>query len=368
MQEREVYVTGIGSYSPGEPIPFDKIDDVLGKIDGAPKNLLKRINRLRPIMKELLGIEYSYYALDPKTRKQTETNITMSVKSAGKALDMAGMEAANIDLLIYAGIVFDVWCPPSSVLVQDALNIPYCAEMSIHSNCTAIYKAIQAATDMIANGRYDNALVISSQLSSSILRAEYFNQKVLTEEQAILRWFLSDGAGALVFSSSNNGGKAQFKVVDTYLESVGAGMKPSMEMLAGASYWNVPEVYEKGWHHLTQDLKTVAAIAPKIGGEGILRMIEKTNLDVSTVKCFLLNVPTKHIMDLSEKIVRRNLQNPELTIYTKLASRGYQGVPAAIIALDEYTRENQLEPGDRIFSFVTESSKWMHAGFILEAC
>jgi 3-oxoacyl-[acyl-carrier-protein] synthase III len=367
MKGRDVYVGGIGSFSPGEPVPFDMIEDVLGKITDAPKKILKRIDRMRPLMKEMLGIEYSHYALDPKTRQQTEDNVSMSVKSAKKALEMAEMGATEIDLIVYAGILFDVWCPPSSTLVQDALNIPYCAEMTIHSNCTAIYKAIQVASDLIAYGRYDNALVVTSQLSSTFLRAEYFNQKALTEEQAILRWFLSDGAGAMVLTSKNSG-KVRLKVVDTYLESVGVGIEPSMKMLVGTSKWDISEIHEHGWHHLTQDLKTVAKLAPELGKKGFKTMLEKTNLNLSTVKCFFANIPTKHLMDLLVKTLRIDFQNPHLHFYTKLSTRGYQGPPAIIIAIDEYMKETQLSPGDRLVSFVTESSKWMHAGFILEYC
>jgi len=365
MAGRDVYLTGIGSFSPGEPVPFDKIEDVLGKITEAPKRVLKRIERMRPIMKEMLGIEYSHYALDPDTRQLTETNVTMSVKSTNKALEVAGMDASRIELIVYAGIFYDYMCPPTSVFVQEALNIPYCAEISIHSNCTAIYKALQVASDLIAYGRYNTALVVTAQLSSPFLRAEYFNQKQLTEEQTVLRWFLSDGAGALLLTSDKPE-KPCIKVRDTYLESVGVGIEPSMRMLIGASRSNLPEIYRNGWHHLTQDLKTVAKLAPELGGKGVRSMLEKWDLNLSGVKCFFLNIPTKHLMDIGVKIIKDNLNNPDLFFYTKLSTRGYPGAPAIIIALDEYLHDTTLNPGDQLVSFVTESSKWMHAGFILE--
>jgi 3-oxoacyl-[acyl-carrier-protein] synthase-3 len=365
MVGKNVYLAGIGSFSPGDPVPFDKIEDVLGRITDAPEKLLKRIDRMRPIMKEMLGVEYSHYALDPNTRQITETNVSMSVKAANKALEMANMNASQIDLIVYAGIFFDHMCPPTSVFVQEALNIPHCAEISIHSNCTAIYKALQVASDLIACGRYKNAIVVTSQLSSPFLQAEYFNQKVMTEEQVILRWFLSDGAGALVLSS-NKPAKPCLKVLDTYLESVGVGLEPAMKMLIGASRSNVLEIYKNGWHHLTQDLKTVAKLAPELGRKGFRRMRGKCNFDPSKIKCFFLNIPTKHLMDTGVEIIKTELNNPDLYFYTKLSTRGYPGAPAIIIALDEYLHETSLNPGDLLVSFVTESSKWMHAGFILE--
>lgn len=368
MKGRDVYVAGIGSFSPGEPIPFDNIEDVLGELTDAPKKVKKRIKRLRPILKQMLGIKYAHYAIDPQTRQPTETNTTMSVKCAQKALQMAKMDASDIDLITYGGIFYDYMCPPNTVMIQEALDIQYCAEISIHSNCTSSYKALQVAADMVSNSRYDTALVVSSQLSSLFLRSEYYNQEKITEGQAILRWFLCDGAGAFVLTSQKPDHPC-FKLVDTYLESVGVGIEPSMRMLIGAINTNLPEIYANGLHHLIQDFQVVSKLAPDLFKKGMETMIEKTNFDLTKVKCFFANIPTKHLMDLAIKKLRsETFKNPELVIYTRLATRGYQGPPAVIIALDEYIRNTVLKQGDYIASLVTESSKWMHAGFIMEYC
>lgn len=367
MKERDVYITGIGSFSPGEKIPFDKIEDVLGKFNEAPPKLLRWIDRMRKIMKEALGIEYAHYVLDPKTRKPTEDNVTMSSKSALEALKMAKLDASKIDLIVYAGVLMEQVCPPTTTLIQEALGIPYCAEISIHSNCTAIYKALQVAADLIANGRYNNALVVTSQISSAFLRAEHFNQKILSQEQVILRWFLCDGAGAFILTS-NNLQSPRLKIVDTYIESVGLGIKPSMTALFGGNRVNMLESYENGWHHLTQNFAEVAKIAPPLFKKGLDNMIDRIGLDVSKVNYFFANIPTNHLMDLCVTSLRKDWNLPNLKFYTKLGKRGYPGAPAIVIALGDFMRETKLSTGDILVSFVTESSKWMHAGFVLEYC
>jgi len=367
MTPSSVYITGIGSYSPGNPVPFECIEDVLGRLEGVPKKLEKRLERLRSVLREMLGIEYSYYAYDPQTGTFTDTNVSMCEKAARKALDQAHLAARDVELIVYAGILYDVMCPPSSVLVQEALGIPYCAELSIHSNCTAIYKALQVAADLLAGGRYRNALIVTSQMSSAFLRAEYFNPKMVSLEQVILRWFLSDGAGAWVLSR-HPGPHVSLRVTETYLESVGLGIQPSMRMMAGALHANLVEVYEKGLHHLEQDIKMVSELAPKLFKQGFDTMREKTGLNMKDVTCFFANIPTKHMMDLLVNGLRRDFQLPDLPFYTKMATRGYPGAPAIVIALDEYLQEKPVLSGDRLVSFVTESSKWMHAGFILDAC
>jgi 3-oxoacyl-[acyl-carrier-protein] synthase III len=198
--------------------------------------------------------------------------------------------------------------------------------------------------------------------------AEYYNQKAVTVEQAILRWFLSDGAGALVLSSKKPD-RPCLQIVDTYLESVGVGIEPSMRLMVGSNNPRPLDFYEKGSHHLTQDFQVVSKLAPDLFKEGMEAMTEKTQLDLNTVKCFFANIPTKHLMDEAKKRLRyEKFNNPDLPFYTPLAIRGYPGAPAVVISLDEYMKEVELQIGDRIASFVTESSKWMHAGFIMEYC
>ena len=125
------------------------------------------------------------------------------------------------------------------------------------------------------------------------------------------------------------------------------------------------ERFEVG-QRATQDIKAVARLAPELFGKGIHKMLRKTGIDISRVKCFFANIPTKHFMDLAITNLRKDFQNPDLPFYTRLNTRGYQGAPSIIIGLDDYMKEASLDQGDYLVSFVTESSKWMNAGFVLE--
>jgi len=363
---KDVYITGVGSYSPGDPIPFNRIEDVLGKITEAPPKLLNWIERVRPIFRELLGIDAYYYALDPVTRRPTEDNVTLSVKSAERALAMAGIEAAEIDLLVYAGILMENVCPPTSVLIQEKLKIPECADFAIHSNCTSVYKALQLASDLLANGRYSNALIVTSQLSSSFLRSEFFNQRLLQKKQVILRWFLCDGSGALVLTTQKRPIPKQLRVIDTYVDSPGLGLGPDMYCEMGGTRCNPLEVYEKGWHHLNQNFENIGKVAPGLFRQARIKMMAGSGIKIEDIKYFLANIPTKHLNDLLIGTFKKGLNLKNMVFYTKLAERGYPGPSAILMALDGFLGETPLVKGDLVMSLVTESSKWMHGGFILE--
>ncbi len=364
--KNDVYVAGIGSYSPGEPIPFSQLEEVLGEITEAPPKLLRWIERMRPIMEGMLGVEYCHYALDPKTRQPTDDNVTMSIKSAEKALAMAGLGPRDIDLLVYAGVMPEYVCPPTTTLIQEELQIPECAEYEIHSNCTSIYKALQLAADQISLGRYKTALITTAQLSSPFLRAEYYNQKVLEKPQILLRGFLSDGAGALVVTSDPNIGQKRLRVVETYTESMGLGLGPDMYCRVGGHRVNPLENYEKGVHHLTQNFDQVAKLGGELAIKAAEEMMKRVGMDWHQVKYVFMNVPTKHLYDMVVSYMEEVMNVHHVQFYSKLAERGYPGPCAIVHGLDDFLQNNTPDQGDILASVVAESSKWIYAGFVLE--
>ena len=148
VEENFVKVSGTGSFLPGDPIPFDEIEDYLGEITKAPQKVIRWIKRTKPVMKEMLDIDHVYYAIDPRTKERTEDHVTMSVKAARRALEAAHLKPEDVDLITF-GSSFNQQIPPITTRIQEALGIEACAEMAIHSNCTSAYKAL-----LVAHGKY----------------------------------------------------------------------------------------------------------------------------------------------------------------------------------------------------------------------
>ncbi len=366
QREPFIQITGSGSFLPGEPVPFDDIDRYLGKITDATPKVMKWMERMRPLMKEMLEVEQYHYAIDPVTREFTEDNVSMSVKAAREALAMAGIDSNDIELIVYGSAHMDQM-PTPSVRIQEALGIERCAELSIHANCTSAYKALLLAGDLLRNGRYRNALVLSSGMSSSELRAEYYNQPLIRKEDLFLRWFLCDGAGALVLERRDNKSNGLF-LDHTYMESVG-GKKPSSMGNRRPAFWMNPrEEYERGYHHLAQMFQHLQSYFHDPDGtvfsKGLRRMIDTYHIDLSRLRFFQVNLPSKHISDLVlEECAALGIQPG--TLYTKISKLGYSGPPMVFICLDRILREEKLDDGDLIVSFVTEVSKFMQAGYAM---
>jgi len=366
--ERFVKLIGTGSFLPGNPITINEVDNYLGELTEAPQKIQKWLKRMKSLMNEMLEVDHYHFAIDPETREFTEDNITMSVKAANNALKEAGLKATDIDLIVY-GSAHQDQMPTASVRIQEELGIEQCGEISIHANCTSAYKALLVASDFLKSGRYKNALVISSGMSSSELRAEYYNQPIVKKEELFLRYFLSDGAGALVLQITDKKEGGLF-VEETYMESIG-GKKPSAMMNKRPAYWmNPKEEFELGYHHLAQmfndQLKT--HFHDEDGSvflKGLKRMLAIHPINLNELKYFQVNFPSKHISELimdecDELGIDRN------TLYTKMSTMGYAGPPMAFISIDKIRKEENLNKGDIILSFVTEVSKFMQAGYILK--
>lgn len=382
MRLHEVKIAGTGSWLPGEAVAFEDIEQILGEFEGQDEDFYRWYKRSRKIMRQLLGMENYFYALDPLTRTPTQTCASMAAHAARPALAQAGISAEEVDLLIYAGSSMDHFiCPPTSVLVQQALGIPSCAEYSIHSNCTATYKAIELAFELLGTGRYQTALIVSSSLVSNALKSSYYNPAHLTRDQAMLRWFLCDGAGALVLRRGDVAPGPGLYVVDTFLESVGSGVPPHMYSRAGASTAGPLPDYSEGLHHITQDFRAVSTLGPRLFVEGFRRMVaqirKKKGDDhfrtrARDVSHFLVNVPSRHLIDLAGEDLAGEFkphlgdQVPFDLYYSTIDKRGYTGPASILLTLDRLFRTEPLRPGQLIVSFVTESSKWMNAGFMLE--
>jgi len=362
-----IKIAGTGSFLPGKAIPSGEVDYYLGELPDAPEKIRKWMGRVRGLMKELLEVEFYHFAFDPVSRTFTEDNVTMSVKAAKKALTDAGMCARDIGLIVY-GSAHQDQMPTASVRIQEGLGIEQCGEISVHANCTSAYKALLLAFDMLRNGRYKTALVISSGISSSELIAEYYNQPIVKKEELFLRYFLSDGASALVLTAEDIRKDGLF-VEHVYMESIGGNKPSAMGNRRPAYFMNPKEEFEKGYHHLAQMFQEElrANFHEEDGSvfiKGLQRMISKYDISIENLRFFQVNFPSKHITELiMDECAALGIHRE--CLYSKMATMGYIGPPMALLCLDRIKKEETLADGELILSFVTEVSKFMQAGYAI---
>ena len=120
--------------------------------------------------------------------------IELSTVAASRALACAGLDAGDVDLIIYGGVSNEELCPNSSSGVQLALGATRAASIDLNTACTSFCYGLATATAMIRTGMIRNAVVIGVELISRYM--DWSNRNV-----AVL---FGDGAAAVVLQASDN--------------------------------------------------------------------------------------------------------------------------------------------------------------------
>ncbi len=120
--------------------------------------------------------------------------IDLSTIASARALACAGLEAADVDLIIYGGVSNDELVPNSASGVQFALGATNAASIDLNTACTSFCYGLATATAMIKSGMARNAIVIGVELISRYM--DWSNRNV-----AVL---FGDGAAAVVLQASEN--------------------------------------------------------------------------------------------------------------------------------------------------------------------
>jgi 3-oxoacyl-[acyl-carrier-protein] synthase-3 len=175
MSRRSV-VLGVGSALPQRRISNEE--------------LAKTVETTDAWIVERTGIRSRYVA------GEGETTASLATDAARRALEQAGVDAADIDLIVLATATPDQTFPSSATKVQAALGIDDCIAFDVHAVCTGFLYALSVADSMLRSGNAAKALVIGAETFSRILD---------WEDRATCVLF-GDGAGALVLGAEETEG------------------------------------------------------------------------------------------------------------------------------------------------------------------
>jgi 3-oxoacyl-[acyl-carrier-protein] synthase-3 len=131
--------------------------------------------------------------------------------SAGRqALEQAGVDPANLDLVLVATIAADELSPNASPIVAHELGATRAGTMDVSAACTGFLSALSLASSQVEAGRCDHALVIGADVLSR------FTDPTDRGTAALF----ADGAGAVVIGPASSGGG---RIGDIVLHADGAG-------------------------------------------------------------------------------------------------------------------------------------------------
>ncbi|MBP5987218.1 MAG: ketoacyl-ACP synthase III [Azonexus sp.] len=168
---------GTGSYLPGNPVSNN--DLAARGIDTNDEWIVTRT-----------GIRSRYLA------ELGTTSSELGLIAAQRALEMAGVPAADLDLIIVATSTPDYIFPSTACLIQGKLGNKRAAAFDVQAVCAGFTYALGIAEKFIRSGSHKKALVIGAEVFSRILDWSDRGTCVL----------FGDGAGAVVLEASDKPG------------------------------------------------------------------------------------------------------------------------------------------------------------------
>ncbi len=128
-----------------------------------------------------------------------ETTSFMGAEAAKQALKMAGMQASDIDFIVFATLSPEYFFPGSGCSIQVHLGIPGIGALDVRNQCTGFIYALSTADQFIKTGMYKNILVVGAEVQSTGLDLSTAGRDV-----AVL---FGDGAGAVILTATEEENK-----------------------------------------------------------------------------------------------------------------------------------------------------------------
>lgn len=258
----------------------------------------------------------------------------MATKAAQNAMEQAGIDASEIDLIIVATVTPDTFFPSTACHVQRMLGASKAACFDISAACSGFLYGIEVAQQFISNHTYNTILVVGADKLSSIVNWTDRNTAVL----------FGDGAGAAIlrYRAGSHG------VITTFMGSDG-NQGEILHMPGGGCALPVTK------ENIDQRLNTLHMSGRETFKQAVVSMLaaankalEQSGLTVNDLTCI---IPHQANLRIIEALAER-LGLPLSKFQINLDRYGNTSAGAVAIALDEANRTGRFEVGDYILMVV----------------
>jgi 3-oxoacyl-[acyl-carrier-protein] synthase-3 len=356
------YLTGFGSYLPGDPVGNDEIASRLGGDDRVTERIRRRVL-------EANGIRQRHYALD-EHGEPTELNEQLAVKALQAALDDRGIEASELRMLACATTMGDVLVPGFASMVHGRLGGGPMQVLSASGVCASSLAALDAAVAKIRLGDHPRAAVVGSELPSRSLRQRRYDGIRAGMDSHFLRWMLSDGAGAVIAEFQPHPTRPSLRV--DWVRQVSLAHENAVCMRAGmsgpeaavGSTWQdgaIADADAAGMFLLRQDVSMLGDLADA-GIRQFEELVDTGLVDVRHLDHVICHYSTNAFRDVAFDALRKRLPTLDTDRwFSNLETRGNTGSASIFIALEEAWRTGRFAPGETVLLAVPESGRFSFA-------
>ncbi len=381
MFKRDVYITRLASFLPGEPVSNDEMERLLGMVGDKP-------SRSRKIVLKSNGITSRHYAIDRDTLQPSHSNTEMTAQAI-RALASDAFSVNDIQCLATGTSSPDQLLPNHAVMVHGELGIPECECLAASGICVSGMSAMKYAYMSVIAGFYDTAVSTGSEIASLGLRSTNFSgeheSKVaalihrpeIAFEKDFLRWMLSDGAGAALLQAKPMAGQTNLRI--EWIEMFSYANKMEACMYAGANKENgelqgwltysQQACAEQSVMSLKQDVKLLDAhIVEYTAEKPLAQVVEKHQLNIDDIDWFVPHYSSNYFREkLYQGLKACGFDIPFEKWFTNLPEKGNTGSASIYILLEGLLNTNKVKAGDKILCHIPESGRFSSCFMLLTA-
>ncbi|WP_346663272.1 beta-ketoacyl-ACP synthase III [uncultured Merdimonas sp.] len=261
-----------------------------------------------------------------------ETTVSMAARAGRRALEQAGIEAGEVDLILVSTISSNVILPCAACEVQRELGAVNATCFDLNAACTGFLLGYNTAAAYLESGVYNTALVIGSESLSNLTNWSDRTTCIL----------FGDGAGAAVMQKG--GGRHYLPVTHSNGAKGGALTLKSRHDQSVLTGERDPEELLGPEYFMQMDGQAVFKFAVRSVPQAVEEVLEANQVKKEEISCYILHQANRRIVEA----VAKRLEEPLEKFPMNLQEYGNTSSASIPILLDELVQQGKVKRGAKI--------------------
>ena len=269
-----------------------------------------------------------------KTRHIVEKGVAASdlgKEASLKAIAQAGLTPDDIDVIVVGTTTPDMFFPNTASLIQYKIGATKCWGFDVAGACSGFTYSVSIGSELVATGRHQRALVVGTDIMSSI--TDYTDRATCV--------LFGDGAGAVIIEPAVEEG---LEIIGFENENDGSGWAAIQMPGGGSLHPATHETVDKKMHFMKQDGQTVFKFAVRKTEEIARKILAKHGYTADDLALFVSHQANRRIiMSAADK-----LGLPESKVMLNIQDYGNTTAATIPLALDDAIKQGRLKKGDLV--------------------
>lgn len=277
----------------------------------------------------------------------------IAIQAAKKAIEHAGIDPQEIDLIIAASITPDLIFPPLACMVQREIGATKAAAFDTNAVCAGFLFALVQGSQFLQTGAYKTALIIGAEGITRYVDYTDRNSCIL----------FGDGAGAAILRATPNEGERK-GLIDFDLGSDGTRVNVAIcpRVHAPKEWLDTLTDRDEVTPYIWQDGRAMFKAAINGMSESVKRILARQEISAQEIDWL---VPHQANLRIIEAVGER-VGIPSDRVALCLEEYGNTSAASMAIALDKWMRLGLIKPGNRImFTAFAGGLSWGSALFTM---